>query len=225
MSVEERNTASDPLAEPVSAEENCDWVTVQKRKITILVPPAPTDDSQSKNSESSSILIKSKRNSKHSEGDRVDPADRVTSKAQEPHQCHAVSIGNETEADGSGCFITEPTSQLAVPNIQGDGSAVLCSSKTFGGFRKPPIGTSTVVNRRLRALNLERKLQGLGGFRAWLSSQGLGRFVWVFEKQKFGKYQLANLTMSELKDMGIVAVGPRRKLIHAINGLCQPYYV
>lgn len=94
-----------------------------------------------------------------------------------------------------------------------------------GGPRLLPIGSLNVVNKRLRALNLERKLKGLGGLRRWLVSQRLDQFINIFERKKLGKYQLANLSMSKLKDMGTDAVGPRRKLIHGINNLCQPYYV
>ncbi|CAL9780112.1 unnamed protein product, partial [Musa acuminata subsp. burmannicoides] len=97
-------------------------------------------------------------------------------------------------------------------------------SRKTGGIPRLPIGMSKVANWRLRALNLERKLQILGGLRTWLVSAGLGQFIHIFEKEKVGIYQLVNLTMSKLKDMGADAVGPRRKLIHAIECLCNPYY-
>lgn len=107
------------------------------------------------------------------------------------------------------------------------GKIMVCNNtRIFGGVpRSLPIGSLNVINKRMRALNLERKLKGFGGLRRWLVSQGLDRFVNIFEREKLGKYQLANLSMSKLKDMGTDAVGPRRKLIHGIDNLCQPYYV
>ncbi|WOK95672.1 hypothetical protein Cni_G04379 [Canna indica] len=98
-------------------------------------------------------------------------------------------------------------------------------SKKIGGTPRVPIGALNFVNRRLRASNLERKLQLLGGLRTWLLSQGLGQFIRIFEREKVGIYQLVNLTMGKLKDMGADAVGPRRKLIHAVECLSKPYYL
>lgn len=80
-----------------------------------------------------------------------------------------------------------------------------------------------LLNQRLRASNLERKLQKAGGLSRWLASLGLGQFVRIFQRKSVNKFQLVNLTMKKLKDMGANAVGPRRKLIHAINCVCQPY--
>ncbi|XP_043691560.1 uncharacterized protein LOC122642194 [Telopea speciosissima] len=81
----------------------------------------------------------------------------------------------------------------------------------------------SLQNRRMRALNLERKLESAGGLSKWLVMQGLGQFVQIFRRKNVNKFQLVNLTMSKLKDMGADAVGPRRKLIHALDCLCQPY--
>ncbi|KAG9453265.1 hypothetical protein H6P81_006169 [Aristolochia fimbriata] len=79
-------------------------------------------------------------------------------------------------------------------------------------------------NQQTRAFNLERKLELAGGLSRWLVSQGLEQFVLIFQRENVDKLQLLNLTMGTLKDMGATAVGPRRKLIHAIDRLSQPYY-
>ncbi|MED6176099.1 hypothetical protein PIB30_084621 [Stylosanthes scabra] len=79
------------------------------------------------------------------------------------------------------------------------------------------------LNQGLRASNLERKLERAGGLTRWLTSLGLGQFIRIFHGKSLNKYQLVNLTMKKLKDMGANAVGPRRKLIHAIDCVCQPY--
>lgn len=98
------------------------------------------------------------------------------------------------------------------------------SQKIAASLRRLPVVRSNVVDYKLRALNLERKLQLLGGLRSWLLSQGLERFICIFEREKVGIYQLVKLTMGKLKDMGANAVGPRRKLIYAIERLCRPSY-
>ncbi|TYH89235.1 hypothetical protein ES332_D01G244500v1 [Gossypium tomentosum] len=81
---------------------------------------------------------------------------------------------------------------------------------------------SMLLNRRLRVSNLERKLQQAGGLTRWLKSLGLDQFVRIFQAKSINKFQLVNLNMQKLKDMGADAVGPRRKLIHAIDCVCQP---
>nr|XP_029121117.1 uncharacterized protein LOC105043076 isoform X1 [Elaeis guineensis] len=113
-----------------------------------------------------------------------------------------------------------PDGNVAVPKK----TRIIRRSRTIGGAPRLPVGALRVVNQRMRALNLERELKGFGGLRNWLVSQGLDRFIRIFEREKLGVYQLVNLTMSKLKDMGADAVGPRRKLIHALDRLCQPYY-
>ncbi|KAI3723891.1 hypothetical protein L2E82_35653 [Cichorium intybus] len=76
-----------------------------------------------------------------------------------------------------------------------------------------------MVNTKMRALNLERKLKKAGGLDSWLVSLGLGQFVNIFRCKRVGKLELVKLTMKKLKDMGALAVGPRRKLMHAIDCL------
>nr|DAD29056.1 TPA_asm: hypothetical protein HUJ06_030524 [Nelumbo nucifera] len=78
-------------------------------------------------------------------------------------------------------------------------------------------------NHRMRALRLERKLAIAGGLSRWLVSLGLGQFIQIFQSRNIDKFQLVNLTMNKLKDMGANAVGPRRKLLHAIDCLYQPH--
>ncbi|KAK9289733.1 hypothetical protein L1049_007892 [Liquidambar formosana] len=85
------------------------------------------------------------------------------------------------------------------------------------------IDGGVLLNQGLRASNLERKIRRAGGLSRWLVSLGLEQFVRIFRGKSVNKFQLVNLTMKKLKDMGADAVGPRRKLMHAIDCLCQPY--
>ncbi|XP_023641672.1 uncharacterized protein LOC17892655 isoform X1 [Capsella rubella] len=93
-------------------------------------------------------------------------------------------------------------------------------------IRFPRVMCSSVVmdNEKLRVLNLEKKVEKAGGMNAWVGSIGLGReFERMLKGQRMNKFQMANLTMEKLKQMGALAVGPRRKLIHAIRCVYHPH--
>eukprot|EP00252_Welwitschia_mirabilis_P023370 TRINITY_DN6585_c0_g1_i1.p1 TRINITY_DN6585_c0_g1~~TRINITY_DN6585_c0_g1_i1.p1 ORF type:complete len:329 (+),score=56.95 TRINITY_DN6585_c0_g1_i1:191-1177(+) len=55
--------------------------------------------------------------------------------------------------------------------------------------------------------------------RDWLSGLGLGRYAEVFEEHEVDKEVLPLLTLDDLKEMGINAVGARRKMFSAIQKL------
>ena len=74
----------------------------------------------------------------------------------------------------------------------------------------------------MRASNLDRKLQRDGGLSHWLGSLGIDQLVKIFQGRSVNQFQLVNLTMKELKDMDADAVGLGRKLMQAIDCLCQP---
>ncbi|KAJ6809982.1 putative ankyrin repeat and SAM domain-containing protein 6 [Iris pallida] len=58
-----------------------------------------------------------------------------------------------------------------------------------------------------------------GGIRPWLNRLGLGRYAPVFEIHEVDDEVLPMLTLEDLKDMGITAVGSRRKMFCAIQKL------
>ncbi|XP_010943722.1 uncharacterized protein [Elaeis guineensis] len=60
---------------------------------------------------------------------------------------------------------------------------------------------------------------GDGGVRSWLNGLGLGRYAPVFEIHEVDDDVLPLLTLEDLKDMGINAVGSRRKMYCAIQKL------
>ncbi|KAG1367958.1 putative Connector enhancer of kinase suppressor of ras 2 [Cocos nucifera] len=140
---------------------------------------------------------------------------------------------NQTLANGSGDISGNPLLQQAsLLHFTGDANVAVPNrrrtirpSGMIGGAPRLPVGALNVVNQRMRALNIERELKGFGGLRNWLAYHGLDRFIKIFERKRLGVYQLVNLTVSKLKDMGAHAVGPRRKLIHALDRLCQPSYL
>ncbi|XP_057519904.1 uncharacterized protein LOC130800408 [Amaranthus tricolor] len=89
------------------------------------------------------------------------------------------------------------------------------------------LSSSTVtlnLTYKMRALNLEKTIVSAGGLGKWLFSLGLGRFEGIFRTKNVNKFELVNMSMKKLKEMGAHAVGPRRKLIHAIEcACCKPY--
>ena len=64
---------------------------------------------------------------------------------------------------------------------------------------------------------------GEDGVRIWLNGLGLGRYAPVFEIHEVDDEILPLLTLEDLKDMGINAVGSRRKLYCAIQKLGQGF--
>ncbi|KAL6011130.1 hypothetical protein ACLOJK_001574 [Asimina triloba] len=86
------------------------------------------------------------------------------------------------------------------------------------------LNVGALENQKMRASNIERNLKRAGGLSRWLLSQGLGQFVQLFQRENVDEVQLLSLTMHKLKDMGADAVGPRRKLVHAIDCLSRPCY-
>ena len=57
------------------------------------------------------------------------------------------------------------------------------------------------------------------GVRVWLNQLGLGRYAHVFELHEVDDEVLPLLTLEDLKDMGINAVGSRRKMFCSIQKL------
>ncbi|XP_059643544.1 uncharacterized protein LOC132285385 [Cornus florida] len=55
--------------------------------------------------------------------------------------------------------------------------------------------------------------------RRWLEDLGFGKYAGVFEMHEVDEEALPLLTLEDLKEMGVLAVGPRRKLYTAIQQL------
>ena len=109
--------------------------------------------------------------------------------------------------------ITSPITKNNQPNKE-------CNSAQ-NSSHLPLFNPTGAIKKRNRALNFEKRLKKFGGLRRYLSSLQLSRFVQMIEREKLDVVQLTGLTMEKLKEMGEYAVGPRRKLLHAIDILCQ----
>lgn len=55
--------------------------------------------------------------------------------------------------------------------------------------------------------------------RGWLEEIGFGRYAGVFEMHEVDEEALLLLTVEDLKEMGVLSIGPRRKLYSAIQQL------
>ncbi|GER53796.1 sterile alpha motif (SAM) domain-containing protein [Striga asiatica] len=77
---------------------------------------------------------------------------------------------------------------------------------------------STEIARGVRTTEGERNVNGV---RAWLTELGLQKYTPLFEIHEVDDEVLALLTLDDLKDMGISAVGSRRKMYSSIQKLVK----
>ncbi|CAN4119831.1 unnamed protein product [Withania somnifera] len=211
------------------------WIIVKKQKVTILVPPLPA----------------TKQSAVHHAGERllhvptIKPTDTQQHQVEIHTEAHLVcerdvpkSLTPEFAIATVAEVVPQLISQFPRPLRQRErermGSQSMHSFRTnratgvcsTSNITKLSIITTpdrgVMINKRIRAINLKRKLESAGGLRSWLVSRGFDHFVNIFQTKSINKYQLANLTMEKLKVMGSHAVGPRRKLMHAIDCLCHP---
>ncbi|BAT86385.1 hypothetical protein LR48_Vigan03g292500 [Vigna angularis] len=223
--------------------EDSDWVIVKKQRVTILVPAVPLNERSltANQGPNHTQLMPPELASNHvqlpMETSTAHPSDN------EHEKTFLLAVQKETRTENRAPPIL-PTPIVVSPSSldqrtesenphQMNGlkshkvlgisntSKVIKQPRTLLAPRRP--SNLETLNKNLRASNLERKLERAGGLSKWLISLGLGQFVRIFQGKSVGKYQLVNLTMKKLKDMGANAVGPRRKLIHAMDCVCQPY--
>ncbi|KAL1821183.1 hypothetical protein DCAR_0417569 [Daucus carota subsp. sativus] len=217
-----------------------DWVIVKKQKVTILIPPLPVTKK--------SAMPNPKQNQLQ---DKLGNSVNVQSpplikpnfwRHSDTNGEKSVSITREkTIPDFEKPFASQTISPAPCP-LKPDTLQPRIGSKfpvvQYSGYKRA-VGVRSAsklkrktksfrdgnlrLHQSLRASNLERKLRRAGGLSRWLTSLGLDQFVTFFESRRVSKFQLVNLTMKKLKDMGVAAVGPRRKLMHSIDCLCQPH--
>lgn len=194
-------------------EADSSWVIVKKQRVTILVPLSPVAD-------------------RNQVTTHQEPSEQQSLPTME-----AVNVKNKGEHVRNGSSVRNiPVSSKLMrqdyQNESGDQKQIHTSNSNkilaVSRSSKPIMQTRLLIpcqmprDQRLRALNFGRKVEKAGGLSIWLASKGLGQFVRIFRRKGLHKFQLLNLTMKRLKDMGVNAVGPRRKLLHAIDCICQP---
>ncbi|XP_006659369.1 uncharacterized protein LOC102720348 [Oryza brachyantha] len=227
-------------------------IVKKQRITILIPPPSPVaanlQDDMEKISSGQTCLAKKSREycdaarKKH-------PKQIVSEKAQEP-LLEGIKVAANIKKAQENAF--ESTSHKDIPTIRGERSShspvapavkadrtkhadhaaiqgqfhedIAKTGNSFGSICKAelPVISSQVTNKILRARLLERRVAGFGGLKNWLFTCGFGWFVDILDSEKLGMYQIVSLTMNQLKDMGLDAVGPRRKLIHAIECVSQP---
>ncbi|GKV41833.1 hypothetical protein SLEP1_g49316 [Rubroshorea leprosula] len=234
-----RNTSTANIEVDLQGEDS--WIIVKKQRVTILVPPLPVaKTSKATNLGPSQLQAMPKETVEN----QSKPADQtcpnlpsvnereefpssaskkvIESARRSPVQPFSKIAKSQRLDCRTGSQYPNQVCTLKSQKIHG----VSETSKTIEKLRllhgpRGPIAGNMLLNWKLRVSNLERKLQQVGGLSRWLTSLGLGQFVRIFQAQNVNKFQLVNLTMKKLKEMGADAVGPRRKLIHAIDCVCQ----
>lgn len=212
------------------------WTVVKKQKIIILIPPLPvTEQSTLKYAGESQPQLKPRKTvDTHSEYPAktcsrecsVSEIEKSTSQAPDIDVPATKTV--DPQPSPLSPKPSNPSHFMASENTKIDSPRAL---KSLGVYRPFRVRKHTLIfadvkpllNQRMRVINIEKKLQRAGGLSNWLVSLGLERFIKIFQQKNVNKFHLANLTMKKLKDMGAVAVGPRRKLMHAIDCVCQPY--
>ncbi|KAL9332185.1 hypothetical protein ACSQ67_001795 [Phaseolus vulgaris] len=223
--------------------EDSDWVIVKKQRVTILVPGVPLNERSltANQGPNHTQLMPPELASNHVQLPMETSTVHLSDNEHE--KSILLAVQKETHTDSRAppilpgpIVVNSPSSDqrtesenlhqmnglnshklLGISNT----SKVIKQPRTLLAPRRP--FNLEILNKNLRASNLERKLERAGGLSKWLISLGLGQFVRMFQDKSLSKYQLVNLTMKKLKDMGANAVGPRRKLIHAMDCVCQPY--
>lgn len=80
-------------------------------------------------------------------------------------------------------------------------------------------------DKKLVSISAAHYLGMVKDVRAWLNGLGLGRYAELFELHEVEKDVLPLLTLDDLKEMGINAVGARRKIYSAIQKLGKRFAV
>ncbi|KAK3121593.1 hypothetical protein QOZ80_8BG0656840 [Eleusine coracana subsp. coracana] len=233
--------AADPSCSRNIIDDNDDWVIVKKQRITISIPP-PSPDAANPQADMPKICTEhcsedaarkkhpEQLTAKKSQDSPLEDGSRK--KALENHAESIVHKGIpkmtleiSSHSPAAPVVKSELTKGIgkAAQGLFYPGTGKVTSSTRSMDKSRMPVVSSHVANKIMRARILERRVAGLGGLKNWLFDCGLGWFIDVLDSEKLGMYQLVSLTMNQLKEMGLVAVGPRRKLIHAIDSLSRPH--
>ncbi|KAM3191360.1 hypothetical protein ACQJBY_068945 [Aegilops geniculata] len=234
----------DPSRSVNIVDEDDDWVIVKKQRITILIPPlspaaaSPQAGTPIVSSRQVSLPRMSRRNCnaatkkhpKHFSTKKSLEGLGIDANVKKARTCPSERIVHQDDAKMKG----ESSRSAAVPVVKSEWTkhaveglshqATEKATSPLGNMYDPglPVISSNVTNKVLRARLLQRRVARFGGLRNWLLTCGLGWFVKILDSEGIGMYQMVSLTMNQLKEMGLIAVGPRRKLIHAIDSLCKP---
>lgn len=127
-----------------------------------------------------------------------------------------IDEGADSREEGEGWLSADPDRDSPVR----DDSPVQSADNDWQEQRRVGIwarGSESRENDAVEADNMPES--NWSGVRSWLIELGLSRYTPVFEIHEVDDEVLPMLTLEDLKDMGINAVGSRRKLYSAIQKL------
>lgn len=227
--------SADPSRSQHIIDEDDDWVIVKKQRVTILIPPLSpaAASSQAGTLKISSRLTRlprtSRRKFQESSLEVLGVDGRMKTAQTHPsenivNQDYAMMRGQSSRSPAAPVVKSDWTKHAdhAVKGLSHQAAERATSSLQNTYELGLPIISSPLTNKVLRARLLQRRVVQFGGLRNWLLTCGLGWFISILDNEEMGMYQIVSLTMNKLKEMGLIAVGPRRKLIHAIDSLCKP---
>ena len=125
-----------------------------------------------------------------------------------------VAVGGDLSGDSHEQVITSAGSRRLVGSRFGHGSVCGCTAN--GSFAARPVRWTMSKNHAVVMGVPASPIMDIGG---WLRSRGLEEYEAAFRENKVDAAVLPNLTAEDLKDLGIAAVGDRRKLLEAIVAL------
>ncbi|KAL9297397.1 hypothetical protein ACSQ67_023293 [Phaseolus vulgaris] len=85
--------------------------------------------------------------------------------------------------------------------------------------KSPLLSAKSHKRRRPKEDPSPRKRGRSDGVRSWLLELELSKYAPIFELHEIDEESLLRLTMSRLERMGILPIGPRRIMVHAIQKL------
>jgi hypothetical protein len=163
------------------------------------------------------------------EDDDDDDDDDDEEEEEEEEDCREFDVENSETLLKEQSRIRDPLDNLEDGNER-NGREVHCYRRVIRGrndrnvnhdYRHDGVDLSGPSDNDMRDYRNIGRCGGGGedGVRIWLNSLGLGRYAPVFEIHEVDDEVLPKLTLEDLKDMGINAVGSRRKMFCAIQKL------
>lgn len=121
----------------------------------------------------------------------------------------------ETSSDAEGKLLTEKVRPLH------EGKSKLTSEANGNSENREPASENAEQLFKRSQSGMRQYSSLVNGVRGWLQSLGLGTYVQLFETHEVDTEVLPLLTLDDLKEMGIAAVGTRRKMFYAIQQLSK----
>ncbi|KAJ6746078.1 hypothetical protein OIU74_028689 [Salix koriyanagi] len=222
----QRHVAAKPASKKNDSDGEDGWVIVKKQRVTILVPPLRSgrmlDPGPSKPeaampvkavNNKSTVLIETSTNTMRmplaDEEENLAPlasnrgGDPTT--ATTPPPAHHFSALHSLRRLNVTMESRKPSQADTFRSI--DAFRVSNISKTF---KRPRLflDSEMLLNQRLRASLLEKKLQKAGGLSRWLASIGLRQFVRMFSREEFQQVSAGESKHEEAEGYGCRCGGP-----------------